>query len=103
MALILALVVVIIALEAEAAKNPLHPDPFPALARLPGLRLVAGVDAIGGLLEQPTDQRIGGFENRRAHQDFQLRDGVSVQRLGCKAGDQLLDFFFLREEDLGWD
>jgi hypothetical protein len=43
---------------------------------------------------------MGGFENRRAHQDFQLRDGVSV---GFKPGDQLLDFFFLDQEDFGRD
>ena len=57
-----------------------------------------GVNPIGGLLEKPAHQRIGGFENGRAHQDFQLRDALPVQRPGFKAGDQLLDFFFLREE-----
>jgi len=56
----------------------LNPNRFPALARLSGVGLVIGVDSVGGLLEQPADQRIGGFKNRRAHQDFQLRDGVSV-------------------------
>jgi hypothetical protein len=95
--------VVVIPLQLEAAKNPLNPNRFPALARLPGLGLVMGVDAVGGLLEQPTNQRVGGFENRRAHQDFQLGDGVSVQRFGFKTGDQLLDFFFLGQEDFGRD
>jgi len=69
-ALILALVVVVIPLQLEAAKNPLNPNRFPALARLSGVGLVIGVDSVGGLLEQPADQRIGGFKNRRAHQDF---------------------------------
>jgi hypothetical protein len=55
------------------------------------------------LLEQPADQGVGGFEYRRAHQDFQLRDGVSVEIFGFKTGDQLLDFFFLGEEDFGRD
>jgi len=62
-----------------------------------------GVDPVGGLLEQPADQRIGGFENRRAHQHFQLGDGVSVQLPGFKTTDQLLDFGFLGEEDFGRD
>ena len=66
-ALILALVVIVISLQLEAAKNSLNPNRFAALARLSGLGLVLGVDSVGGLLEQPADQRIGGFENRRAH------------------------------------
>ena len=102
-ALILALVVVIIPLQLEAAKNPLNPNRFPAFARLPSVRLVMGVDAVGGLLKQPANQRVGRFENRRAHQDFQLGDGVSVERLRFETGDQLLDFFFLGEEDFGRD
>jgi hypothetical protein len=81
----------------------LHPDGFPALVRLPSLGLVVGIGAVGGSLEQPTDQRIGGFEDRRAHQDFQLSDAVAVQRLGFEAGDQLLDFFFLCEADFRRD
>ena len=99
----LARVIVVIPLQREAAKNPLHMDCFPALARLSGFGLVAGIDAVNGLLEQPTDQRIGGFENCRAHQHFQLGDTVAVQLPGFKAGDQLLDFFFLGEEDFGRD
>ena len=102
-ALILARVIVVIPLQREAAKNPLHPNRFPALAHLSGLGLVADIGTVGGLLEQPADQRIGGFENRRAHQHFQLGDAVPVQLLGLEAGDQLLDFFFLREEDFGRD
>jgi hypothetical protein len=62
-----------------------------------------GVDPVGGLLEQPAGQRVGEFENRRAHQHFQLGDGVSVQLLGFKTANQLLDFFFLGEEDFGRD
>lgn len=53
------------------------------------------------MLEQPTDQGIGGLEPRRAHQDFQLGDALAVQLPGFKAGDQLLDFIFLRQEDGG--
>jgi hypothetical protein len=62
-----------------------------------------GVDSVGGLLEQPADQRIGRFENHRAHQDFQSGHSVSMQLFGFKTGDQLLDFFFLGQEDFGRD
>jgi hypothetical protein len=55
------------------------------------------------LLEQPANQRIGGFENRRAYQHFQLGDGVSVQFSGFEPADQLLDFLLLGEEDFGRD
>ena len=103
MALVLALVIIVIPLQLEAAKNPLNADRFPALARLSGFGLVAGIGAVGGLLEQPTDQGIGGFEHRRSHQDFQLGDALAVQLPGFKTVDQLLDFLFLRQEDLGWE
>lgn len=49
-------------------------------------------------LQQPADQGVGGFEHRRPHQDFQLGDALALQLAGFKAGDQLLDFFFLGEE-----
>ena len=65
--------------------------------------LVAGIGAVGGLLEQPADQGIGGFENRRAHQDFQLGDGVALQFFGFETANQPLDFFFLGKEDFGRD
>jgi hypothetical protein len=100
-ALILAGVVVVIPLQMEAAEDALHPDGFPTLARLSGLGLVTGIGPIRRLLEQPADQGVGGFENRRAHQDFQFGDALAVQLPGFKAGDQLLDFFFLGKEDGG--
>lgn len=100
-ALILAGVIVVIPLQREAAEDALHPDGVPALAHLSGFGLVAGIGPVRGFLEQPANQRIGGFENRRAHQDFQLGDALAVQLPGFKAGDQLLDFFFLSEEDGG--
>jgi len=59
------------------------------------------IDAVGGLLKQPTDQRVGGLENGRAHQGLQLRDHLRSRRLGLEAGDQLLDFLILGEEDIG--
>lgn len=98
-ALLLAGVIVVIPLQWEAAEEALHPDGFPALARLSGLGLVAGIGPVRRFLEQPADQRIGGLEHRRAHQHFQLRHALTVQFPGFEACDQLLDFFFLGEAD----
>ncbi len=76
--LLLARLVVVIPLHREAAKNALHLQRDPLFADLTGLGLVLGIGLVGGLLEQPADQRVGGFENRRAHQLFQLGDGVPL-------------------------
>ena len=78
MACVLARVVVIIPPQLKAAKDALHPQAFPALAPLPGFGLLSLIRTIGGWLEQPADQGIGGFENRRAHQEPQLGDGVAL-------------------------
>ena len=99
MALRLARVVIIRALQFEVAENPLHGDGLAALALLPGFCLVGGVDALDGLLEQPTDQGIGRFENGGAHQQLQLGHGGAVSCVNFVAGDQLLDFLFLGEEE----
>lgn len=99
MPLLLAGVIVVIPRQRKAAKNPLHFKGGPALAVLSGLGLVTGVGLIGGLLEQPADQGIGGFENRRAHQYLQLGHRIAVQLPGLKAGRQLLDFLLLGQED----
>src|SRR5208283_1368891 len=94
---------IVIPLQRKAAKNPLRLHRCPALAHLAWLGLVSRIDLIGGLLEQPADQRIGGLENRRAHQDLQLRDGVSLWRPRLKTGRQLSDFFFPGQEDFRRD
>jgi hypothetical protein len=77
------------------AKDALHRQAFPSLAHLSGLGLVRPIHTVGGLLEQPANQGIGGLENRRAHQNFQLGDGAALRLLRLKAGNQSLDFFFL--------
>lgn len=97
--LLLTLVIIVIPLQLEAAKDALNDDGFPSLARLPNLGLVGNIGPVSGLLEQPADQRIGGLEHRRAHQHFQLGDALSAQLPRFKTGDQLLDFFLLGEED----
>jgi hypothetical protein len=68
MTLLLTCVVVVVAPELEAAKNPLYPDRFLALANLRGFGLVRRVAALGRLLEQPADQVVGRLENGRTHQ-----------------------------------
>lgn len=100
-ALSLAGLIVVIPLQLEVAEEALHPDGFPALAPLSAFGLIAGIGPIRGFLQQPANQRIGGFEHRRAHQEFQLGDALAVQLPGFKPGDQLLDFFFPGEEDRG--
>ena len=101
--LFLARVIVVVALAIEAAKNPLPPDRFPALANLPKSGLVTGIDPLGGRLEQPADEVVGRLENSRAHQHLQSGDGVPLRIRGLKPGDQLLDFRFLGQEDRGGD
>ena len=91
----------VISLQLKGAEEALHPDSCPALARLSGFGRVAGIGPVRSLLEQPADQRVGGFENRRAHQDFPVGDALAMHLPGFKAGDQLLDFFFLRQENRG--
>lgn len=100
-ALILARVIIVVPLQLEAAEDALHPDGFPALARLPSFGLIAGIGPVRSFLEQPADQGIGGFEHRRAHQHFQFGDALAVQLPGFETGDQLLDFLFLGEADGG--
>ena len=52
-------------------------------------------------LEQPANDLVSRFEDGRAHQYLQVGDGPSCWILGFKLGDQPLDLFVLRKEDLG--
>jgi len=92
-------VVIIRALQLEVTENPLHGDRLPALADLPSLGLIGIVNALDGLLQQPADQGVGRLENGGAHQQLQLGHDRTVSSVGLVAGDQLLDFLFLGEED----
>ena len=73
--LLFPLVIVIIAAQGEAAKNPLHSKGFTSFSDLPGFGLVGGIDLIGGLLEQVPHQFVGRFENSHANEWFQLLHG----------------------------
>ena len=69
---------------------------------MPGSITAARRSCLHGVAYTDTaDQRVGGFENRRAHEDFQLGDRVSLDRLCLKTGNQLLDFLVLGQKDLG--
>ena len=72
MPLLLACVIVVIPLQFEMAKQALDLHAHPLLERLAGLGLVGGVDLIDGGLQQVAHQRVGRFEDRRAHQPLQF-------------------------------
>src|SRR5258706_15782283 len=96
-------VIIVVAAQFKAAKNPLYPKGFLALVNLPGFGLVSRIDALGRLLEQPADQAFGRFEKNGAHQYFQFGYQSAVWNLRLKLGDHLLDFLFLGKEDLRWN
>jgi len=55
--------------------------------------LIGGIHAIGGLLQEPAEQLVGGLEERGAQEDLQLLHVRPELR------HQLLDFGFLGEKD----
>ena len=56
MALLLAGVIVVITLELEETKHALHLQGGPAFAVFADFGSVTGIDAIGGLLEKPSQE-----------------------------------------------
>ena len=101
MSLLLARMVVIVTRQREGAKQALHLQSFPPFPMLSRLGLVGGIPTVGGLMQEESHQRVGGLENRRAHQHFQLLNRSPGRLLGGEAGHQLGDFIFLREEEVG--
>ena len=95
--------VIIVASEAKGAEQALDLKAFPAFARFSRFGLVAGVDAIGCLLEQAAHQFVGALQDDRAHQHLQLRHGPALDLARLESTDQPLDFFVLGEEDRGGD
>ena len=87
MALLFTCVVIVIAAQRGTAKNPLHPNDLPVGANLAGFGLVAGINALGCLPEQPADHGIGRLENGDAHQDLQFGHGAATRGLGLKISD----------------
>jgi hypothetical protein len=97
----LARMVVIVTLQREGAKHALQLQRFPPFPMLSRLGLVGSIPALGGLLQEETHQRVGGLENSRAHQHFELLNRGPSRLLGGESGHQLRDFLFLREEEVG--
>ena len=58
-----------------------------------------GVNPVSRLLQQPSQQIIGRFEDRRAHQHFPLGRRRSGWDLGLELANQTLDFFLLSQPD----
>ena len=95
-----ALMLVVIALQWEGAKQTVHPQALSSFALLAGCGLIGGIDAVGRWLEPPLHQRVGGLEAGGAHQHFQLLHRQAVGRLRAKVRHQLLDFLLLGQEEL---
>ena len=70
-------------------------------ASLPRLRLIGGVNPVGGLLENLPDEFVGGLEDGGAQKWFQLGDMGAGWVLSVKSGDQSLDVGFLGEREVG--
>jgi hypothetical protein len=99
-ALFLAFVVVVIALQFKAAEETVNRDRLPGLALLARLGLIGGIDPVGGALHQMAHQGSGRLEDGGAHQTFQLLNGYPLGFLSLEAGDQLLDLLVLGQEDV---
>jgi hypothetical protein len=94
-------VVVVVALQAHHAEDPLHLQRGAPLADLPGLGQIGGVEAIDRFLQQAFQQRVGGLEQGRAQEHFEPLHRAAVQGLGGKPAQDGLDFGFLREVEVG--
>src|ERR1039458_5730176 len=99
--LFLARMVVIVTLQWEGAKDALQLQGVPPFPMLPRPGLVGDIQAIGGLLQEESHQRVGGLENGRAHQHLHLLNRGPGRLLSREPGHQLLDFLFLGEEEVG--
>jgi len=91
-------VIVIIARERKAAKNPLRLNGLPVLAHFPGLGLIGGVNPVGRLLKKKGDDFIGRLEHGGADQDLQLLRRRALELLRGKAADEVLDFRVLGQD-----
>jgi hypothetical protein len=85
MSLLFALVIVVVALELEAAEDTIDREASSSFVLLPGLGLLGGIDPIGSGLQENSHQRVGWLENRGAHQHFQLLHGYSCGLRGLEA------------------
>ncbi len=92
--------VVVVTLQSEGTEHPLDLQRLTALAPFTRLGFVSGVDPVGGLLEQPADELVGGFENRGTHQNFQLGDTIAGGLAAGERGHQGLDFCFFGDGDV---
>src|SRR5262245_3544303 len=93
--------VVIIALEDEGAEYSINLSADPPFVLLARLGSVGGVNSLSSLLQQPSHQHIGRFENRRADQHLQLLDSYPGWLLGLEPSSYLLDLLVLGPDNLG--
>ena len=100
MALVLAGVIIVVPAQLEAAKNPLHPDGFPALATLlqAWVGNAASMRSAACWSNQPT-RSLADLKTAVRTKISNLSHSVALRVLGFKPGDELLDFLFLGQED----
>lgn len=89
--------VIVVAPQHGASKNPLDFQRVAALADFSGLGFVGSVDLVGGFLEELADELGCGFENGGAQQFFKVGHEGSAGLGGAEGGYEFFDFFFLGE------
>ena len=92
--------VIVISLDFKLAEQPFDFERLPAFAVLSGLGDISGIGTVSSFLKKNGNQVIGRFEYGGANQKLNSLDGGSCESLSVETLDQLLDFFFLSEEDL---
>lgn len=90
--------IVIVAPQGKEAEDTLDLQRVATLAEFARLGLIGGIDPVGSLLEEFSNQLGGGFENGGAQKFFQVGHDGAAGLGGAKGGNQLLDFFFLGED-----
>ena len=92
---------VVVALQAEGAKETLNLKGRSSLAVLPGTGLVGGIQPVGGLLKQKSNEARRRLEDGRSQQYLQLLDGGASGGLGAEASNQFGDFRLSRQQTAG--
>jgi hypothetical protein len=100
MAVFFAGVVVVGALQDGTAEHALDLERVAALADFSRCGLVAGIDFVGGFLEELADDLGRGFENGGAQQLLKVGDEGAAGLGGTEGGNQLLDFLLPGEVEV---
>jgi len=99
-ALLFALVIIIVPIQIKAAEEPLDLQALTAFALFAGFGRLRRIGPVGGSLQKAFDDRVGRFENGRAHQKLQFLHQLAFRLLVLDTQHQLLDFCFLGDENV---